>query len=49
MDPDKVQAFADFERDLIDDLIPFIEKNYPVLGNRESRAIADYRWVEDSP
>ena len=34
MDPDKVQAFADFERDLIDDLIPFIE-NYPVLGNRE--------------
>ncbi len=40
MDPDKVQAFADFERDLIDDLIPFIEKNYPVLGNRESRAIA---------
>ena len=40
MAPDKVQAFATFERDLIDDLIPFIEKNYPVLKNRESRAIA---------
>lgn len=40
MAPDKVQAFADFERDLIDDLIPFIEKNYPVLNNRENRAVA---------
>ena len=36
----KVQAFATFERDLIDDLIPFIEKSYPVLGDRENRAIA---------
>ncbi len=40
MEPAKVQAFATFERDLIDDLIPFIEKTYPVLANRESRAIA---------
>ncbi len=40
MAPDKVQAFADFERDLIDDLIPYIEKNYPALKNRENRAIA---------
>lgn len=40
MEPAKVQAFATFERDLIDDLIPFIEKNYPVLANRENRAIA---------
>lgn len=40
MAPEKVQAFATFERDLIDDLIPFIEKTYPVKANRESRAIA---------
>jgi len=36
----KVQAFATFERDLLNDLIPFIEKNYPVYQNRENRAIA---------
>src|SRR5690349_10073364 len=29
MAPDKVQGFATFERDLLDDLIPFIEKTYP--------------------
>lgn len=40
MAPDKVQAFADFEKDLLNDLIPFIEKNYPAINNRESRAIA---------
>ena len=40
MAPDKVQAFATFERDLLDDLIPFIEKKYPVLTDREHRAIA---------
>ena len=40
MAPDKVQAFANFERDLLDDLIPFIEKKYPVLKDRENRAIA---------
>ena len=36
----KVQAFATFEKDLIHDLIPFIEKKYPVLTEREHRAIA---------
>ncbi len=36
----KVQAFAIFEKDLINDLIPFIENKYPVLNKRESRAIA---------
>jgi len=36
----KVQAFATFERDLLNELIPFIEKNYPVYQNRENRAIA---------
>jgi enterochelin esterase-like enzyme len=36
----KVQAFATFEKDLLNDLIPFIEKNYPVYKDREHRAIA---------
>ena len=38
--PDKVEAFATFEKDLLIDLIPFIEKNFPVIANRGSRAIA---------
>ena len=38
--PDKIAAFGRFERDLLDDLIPYIEKNYPALKNRENRAIA---------
>jgi enterochelin esterase-like enzyme len=40
MAPDKVQAFANFEKDLLNDLIPFIEKSYPVLTDRAHRAIA---------
>jgi enterochelin esterase-like enzyme len=40
MAPDKVQAFANFEKDLLDDLIPFIERKYPVYTDREHRAIA---------
>lgn len=40
MAQDKVAAFATFEKDLLNDLIPFIEKNYPVLTDREHRAIA---------
>ena len=40
MAPDKVQGFAVFERDLLDDLIPFIEKTYRTLTDRENRAIA---------
>ena len=39
MAPDKVKAFADFEQDLLVDLIPYIEKNFSVLKNREHRAI----------
>ncbi|MDJ1494843.1 alpha/beta hydrolase-fold protein [Cytophagaceae bacterium DM2B3-1] len=39
-DKDKVEAFATFEKDLLNDLIPFIEKKYATLTNRESRAIA---------
>jgi enterochelin esterase-like enzyme len=40
MAPDKVQAFANFEQDLLNDLIPYIEKKFPVLTDREHRAIA---------
>jgi enterochelin esterase-like enzyme len=39
-DPEKVQAFTTFGQDLLDDLIPFIENEYPVYTNRENRAIA---------
>jgi enterochelin esterase-like enzyme len=39
-DSAKVQAFATFEKDLLNDLIPYIEKNYRVVKDRESRAIA---------
>jgi len=40
MAQDKVEAFANFEKDLLNDLIPFVEKKYPVLTDRENRAIA---------
>lgn len=39
-DREKVEAFATFEKDLLHDLIPFVEKKYPVLTDREHRAIA---------
>ncbi len=40
MAPDKVEAFATFEKDLLNDLIPYIQKHYPVYTDREHRAIA---------
>ena len=40
MAQDKVAAFATFEQDLLKDLIPFVESKYPVLKDREHRAIA---------
>ncbi|WP_428658657.1 alpha/beta hydrolase-fold protein [Runella sp.] len=40
MATDKVQAFATFEKDLLNDLIPFIEKKYPTLTDKDNRAIA---------
>lgn len=40
MAPDKVQAFSVFEQDLLKDLIPFIQKKYLVIKDREHRAIA---------
>ncbi|PUV23956.1 alpha/beta hydrolase [Sphingobacterium athyrii] len=39
MAPDRVAAFSTFEKDLLDDLIPFIEKQFPVVRDREHRAI----------
>jgi enterochelin esterase-like enzyme len=38
--PKQGPAFEAFEDDLIKDLIPFIEKNYSVKADRESRALA---------
>ena len=36
----KVKAFATFEKDLLNDLIPYVQKNYSVYTDREHRAIA---------
>ncbi|MEZ6055933.1 MAG: alpha/beta hydrolase-fold protein [Planctomycetaceae bacterium] len=38
--PKQSPAFATFEKDLLIDLIPFIEQNYSVKPDRESRALA---------
>nr|WP_315222066.1 sialate O-acetylesterase [uncultured Flavobacterium sp.] len=40
MAPEKIEAFAAFEKDLLNDLIPFIEKKYPTYKDSEHRAIA---------
>lgn len=39
-DKERVEAFANFEKDLLNDLIPYIEKEFPVIKDREHRAIA---------
>ncbi|HEU5291498.1 MAG TPA: alpha/beta hydrolase-fold protein [Cyclobacteriaceae bacterium] len=39
-DSAKVRAFTVFEKDLLNDLIPFIERKYPTYQDREHRAIA---------
>lgn len=39
MAPDRVAAFSTFEKDLLDDLIPFVEKQFPVIKDHEHRAI----------
>ena len=36
----EMEAYAAFERELIDDLIPYIEANYSVSSDREHRALA---------
>jgi enterochelin esterase-like enzyme len=38
--PQKVQGFENFERDLLGSLIPAIQAKYPVLADREHRALA---------
>ena len=38
--PKQSPAFAAFEKDLLTDLIPFIEKTYSVKSDRDSRALA---------
>ena len=38
--PEKVAGFARFEQDLLDNLIPAIEKKYSAVGDREHRALA---------
>ncbi|MDA3816841.1 MAG: alpha/beta hydrolase-fold protein [Prolixibacteraceae bacterium] len=38
--PERVEAFATFEKDLLNDLIPFVEKNYPAKEDPKNRAIA---------
>ena len=40
MAPEKVAAFANFEKDLLLDLIPYVEKNYNVFKDRNHRALA---------
>lgn len=39
-DRERTEAFANFEKDLINDLIPYVEKKFPVIADREHRAIA---------
>lgn len=39
-EPEKAQAFATFEKDLLNDLIPYVESHYPVLTDKDHRAIA---------
>jgi len=40
MAPEKQQGFATFEKDLLNDLIPFIESKYSVYTDKDHRAIA---------
>lgn len=37
-----VQRAKDFETDLLSNIIPYVEKNYRTLANRENRAIAGF-------
>lgn len=39
-DSAKVKAFSTFERDLLSDLIPYVERSFPVIKDREHRALA---------
>ncbi|WP_104382268.1 esterase family protein [Sphingobacterium sp. HMA12] len=39
MAPDRIAAFSTFEKDLLDDLIPYVESRFSVKKDREHRAI----------
>lgn len=39
-DPERVEAFTTFEKDLLTDLIPYVQKNFKVHTDREHRALA---------
>jgi enterochelin esterase-like enzyme len=39
-DQEKQKAFANFEPDLLNNVIPFVESKYPVKADRENRALA---------
>jgi len=39
---DAVKRAKDFENDLVKNVLPYIEKNYPTENNRESRAIGGF-------
>lgn len=39
MAADKIEAFATFQRDLLQDLIPYVEKNYPAKSGQINRAL----------
>ncbi|MGO3805721.1 MAG: alpha/beta hydrolase [Sphingobacterium sp.] len=39
MAADKVKAFSTFQGDLLDDLIPFVERNYAVQSDQKHRAL----------
>jgi enterochelin esterase family protein len=36
------QPMADFTKDMVNDIIPFVEANYPVLSDSKNRAIAGF-------
>src|SRR4030042_7021128 len=38
--PEHVKAFENFENDLLNNVIPFVESTYPVKTGRENRALA---------
>ena len=46
--PDKVQAFATFEKDLLNDLIPFIEKTFPVYKTVNTVQLPVFQWEADN-
>jgi len=46
MAPEKVQGFATFEQDLLNDLIPFIEKNILLFQIVKAGPLQACQWVE---